>query len=82
MVKPNKKVAKLACAALRRAGYKPKLEPTGGGSDANILNAAGIPTLNMGVGMHNVHTKREYANIKEMVQGAEIVLDIITGVAK
>jgi len=81
-VKPKKKVAKLACAALRRAGYRPKFVPTGGGSDANILNAAGIPTLNMGVGMHNVHTKREYANIKEMVQGAEIVLDIITGAGK
>ncbi|MBN2057410.1 MAG: M20/M25/M40 family metallo-hydrolase [Candidatus Saganbacteria bacterium] len=81
-VHKRQKVVKLVLAAVKRAGFKPQLIPTGGGSDANILNAAGIPTLNMGVGMHRVHTKQEFADISEMVRGAEIVLDIITECAK
>jgi len=81
-VKKNREVVKRALAAVRKVGYKPKLMPTGGGSDANVFNAAKIPTLNMGVGMHRVHTTREYADIREMVKGAEAILNLVVECAK
>ncbi|MBU0672699.1 MAG: M20/M25/M40 family metallo-hydrolase [Candidatus Margulisbacteria bacterium] len=81
-VKKKCKVVKLAFSAIKKAGYKPRLMPSGGGSDANIFNAAGVPTLNMGVGMHRVHTAREYADVNEMVAGAEIVINLIAECAK
>jgi tripeptide aminopeptidase len=53
------------------------LKRTGGGSDANIFNAAGIPTVIMGVGADRVHTTSERIAIEDMVKGAGIVLDLI-----
>jgi len=50
---------------------------TGGGSDANILNAKGFATVIMGVGMQNVHTTSEHISLDDMVATAELVLEII-----
>jgi tripeptide aminopeptidase len=76
-VKENSHVFHLAAKAIKKAGRKPIVKTTGGGSDANIFNAAGVPTVNLGVGMHHVHTTREIARIPYMVKGAEIVLNLI-----
>ncbi|MBU0502144.1 MAG: M20/M25/M40 family metallo-hydrolase [bacterium] len=76
-IKKSTKVMRLAISAVKEAGLKPVLQQTGGGSDANIFNAAGIPTVILGSGMHQVHTTKEYANINEIVQGAEILLGLI-----
>lgn len=76
-VKKSAKVLKLAFAAVKKAGKKPIVKRTGGGSDANIFNADGVPTVNMGVGMRRVHTTAEQIKIADMVLGAEIVLDLI-----
>jgi len=73
-IKKSSKILKLAMAAVKKTGLKPKLKVTGGGSDANIFNAAGLPTIIMGSGMHDVHTTAETANINEMVKGAEAIL--------
>jgi tripeptide aminopeptidase len=76
-IKKNEKALKVAFSAARKAGLKPVLKQTGGGSDANIFNAAGVPTVNIGVGMHKVHTTSEIVKIKEMAKGTEIVLNMI-----
>jgi len=81
-VKPSSQVVQLALAAVRKTGLRPELIRTGGGSDANIFNSAGVPTLIMGVGMHRVHTHKEYALIREMVKGAEAVLNMVEGCAQ
>ena len=40
---------------------------TGGGSDANIFNAKGLPTVVLGVGFEAIHSlSREYAD-KELI---------------
>ncbi|MDD5383064.1 MAG: M20/M25/M40 family metallo-hydrolase [Candidatus Margulisbacteria bacterium] len=76
-VKENSRIFDLVARAVRRAGGKPIAKTTGGGSDANIFNALGVPCLNLGTGMHNVHTTREYARISDMIKGAEVVLNFI-----
>jgi tripeptide aminopeptidase len=78
-IKENSHVFHLAAKAIKKSGRKPKAKTTGGGSDANIFNAAGVPTVNLGVGMHHVHTTKEIARIPYMVKGAEIVLNLILG---
>lgn len=80
-IKKVEKVLKLAVSAVKRSGIKPVLKPTGGGSDANIFNAAGIPTVIMGVGADRVHTTSERIAIQDMFDGAEIVLNLIKEVA-
>lgn len=76
-VKKTSLVMKLAVAAVKKAGIKPIIKRTGGGSDANIFNAAGIPTLIMGVGADQVHTTSERVAIDDMVKGARIILNLL-----
>lgn len=57
--------------AMRQSGFEPKLVSSGGGSDANVFNAAGIPSLVLGIGMEYVHTKNERIskrNLNDLVQ--------------
>lgn len=43
-----------------------RLEDSGGGSDANIINAAGIEVVDIGVGTYELHSTREFVKIEEM----------------
>lgn len=79
-IKKSERVLKLAASAVRKSGIKPVVKKTGGGSDANIFNAAGIPTVIMGVGADRVHTTSERIAVIDMVKGAGIVLDLMRGI--
>jgi tripeptide aminopeptidase len=73
----NEPIVKAAIKALHKSGIKPILKRTGGGSDANVFNLRGIPSIIMGVGMDKVHTTNERVKIRDMVKGAEILLRLI-----
>jgi tripeptide aminopeptidase len=70
-------VVKLACLAAKAMGVEPRLESTGGGSDANIINGYGIPSVVLGMGYSNVHTTSESMPIEQLVAAAEYVVSII-----
>ncbi len=74
---PEAPIVKRAAAAAEALGLTPLLVPTGGGSDANVLNAGGIATVNLSTGMADVHTVNEHIAIADMVQGAELLLRIV-----
>ncbi len=48
-----------AAAALESLGIEPAYVPTGGGSDANALIAAGLPVLNVANGTEHNHQPDE-----------------------
>lgn len=50
---------------------------SGGGSDANIFARNGITTPVLGTGMKDVHTVEESIRIEDMVQSAQLLLEII-----
>jgi tripeptide aminopeptidase len=50
----------------------------GGGSDANILNAAGLQTAILGIGMENVHSVAERIKLSDMIRTADLVVSILT----
>ncbi len=60
--------------AITKSGLEFKSIIAQGGSDANILNARGLPSAVLGCGMHGVHGTTERANLDEMVKCAEILL--------
>lgn len=70
-------VVQLAMQAAKSLGLEPKLESTGGGSDANIINGYGIPSVILGLGYANVHTTDEHMPVEQLVAAAEYVLQII-----
>jgi tripeptide aminopeptidase len=63
--------------AARRAGRVVKPEGMGGGCDANVLNRRGLVVANLGTGMRDIHTVREWLNINDMVSTAEVTLELI-----
>lgn len=68
---------KVVLGAARASGLEPIVKPTGGGSDANILNSKGIKTLNLGIGNEEVHTVNEYIGIEDMVKTAQLAVKIL-----
>ena len=71
------KLIETAIRAGRSAGRKLRIETTGGGSDANILNSKGLDTLILGTGMRNVHTTSEFILLEDMIRTAELMEKII-----
>ncbi|HEY2106963.1 MAG TPA: M20/M25/M40 family metallo-hydrolase [Candidatus Binataceae bacterium] len=63
--------------AARRAGRVVKPEAMGGGCDANILNRRGFVVANLGTGMRDIHTVREWLNINDMISTTEVTLELI-----
>ncbi|MGC5324458.1 M20/M25/M40 family metallo-hydrolase [Brevibacillus sp. SYSU BS000544] len=70
-------VVQKAVAAIKRVNREPKLEKSGGGSDGNIFNGFGIPTVNFGIGYEEIHTTNERMPIEELNKAAELVVAIV-----
>jgi len=73
-------VVKIAMKAAKDIGLQPELHPSGGGSDANIFNKKGFPSVDLAIGMEKVHTVDEYILVKNLKNTAEYVLSIINTV--
>lgn len=73
----NDPVLALALRAIRAVGREPVLKAVGGGSDANVLNARGLPTCVLGTAMSGVHTHEEKASIEDLCRTAELVVAIV-----
>lgn len=78
----NDPVVQIAIQATKDMGLTPTLVPTGGGSDANILNGRGLPAVVLGIGMEKVHSKEEYITIKQLLAGADMVVAITQAAGK
>jgi len=74
-------VVMTAMNAIRSIGRTPRTFPSGGGSDANIFNGMGIPTVNLAVGYEHIHTTKEQIAVADLVKTAELVVAIIQEVA-
>jgi tripeptide aminopeptidase len=76
-INKNSLLIKMAEAAVRSAGVEPAVKKTGGGSDANVFNAAGVQTIIMGVGADQVHTLGERLAIADLIKGTEIIVKLL-----
>ena len=59
---------RIADAALAEAGLEARHIGGGGGSDANVFNARGLPALTLGVGFEHVHSPRESIRLERLEQ--------------
>jgi ABC-type dipeptide/oligopeptide/nickel transport system permease component len=50
-----------------------------GGSDTNVLNQKGLPTVNVGVGMHDIHSVDEWIDAADLARVAAWVGDALLG---
>jgi tripeptide aminopeptidase len=63
--------------AARRIGHVLEPQGTGGGCDANILNQRGIVAANVGTGMREIHTTREWLDINDMIAAVDLTLEVL-----
>lgn len=70
-------VVKIAQQASTKLGLDPFLRTTLGGSDANIYNQKGVPTIVVATGMDKIHTHDEYISRVDLVKTAKLAYEII-----
>jgi len=70
-------VIRVAAAAVRSIRRRMTLETTGGGSDANIFNAHGVPTAIVGCGFDNPHSPAERVAVAELAPLGRLAVGLI-----
>ncbi|OBA05674.1 hypothetical protein A9P44_13285 [Paenibacillus polymyxa] len=75
-------VVQVAQRAIQGLGLATSTFHSGGGSDANVFNGLGIPTVNLAVGYQNIHTTEEKIKADDLVKVAEVVVALIQETTK
>lgn len=70
-------VVQVAKAAISSIGLTPRMFASGGGSDANMFNGNGVPTVNLAVGYEDIHTTKERIKADDIVKVTELVIAIV-----
>jgi tripeptide aminopeptidase len=70
-------IVRLIVAAGERRASRITVTGMGGGCDANILNKRGFEVANLGTGMREIHTVKEWLDVNDMVLAAEVLLEAI-----
>lgn len=73
----DSQVVQIALRAARSLGFEPELRTTLGGSDANIYNAKGVPSLVLATGMKAIHTHDEHVSRKDLADTALLALQVL-----
>jgi tripeptide aminopeptidase len=71
----------LASQALEALGHEPRLVDARGGSDANALVAAGIPSANVANGSIRDHEPDEAVSVKALETALDVVFEIVARAA-
>ena len=71
------RAVELARRAHERLGRTAKLTVIRGGTDGSQLTELGLPTPNLSSGQHNPHSPLEWACLDEMVQAAELLVQLV-----
>lgn len=75
-------VVELVAAACADIGIVPRTFVTGGGSDANIMAAEGVPTVALSCGMTGVHGASESLAVRDLERLAELCVAVAARMAQ
>jgi tripeptide aminopeptidase len=68
---------RIAHDGLRGAGFEPREILSGGAADANVFNEAGLPCVNLGNGMVDIHTPDERIAVDDLEAMVEVTLGLV-----
>jgi tripeptide aminopeptidase len=68
---------RLLAATAPSHGIRPRFVASIGGSDTNILNQKGLPTVNVGVNMHDIHSVAEWIDAADLALVADWLTDAL-----
>jgi tripeptide aminopeptidase len=70
-------IVQLVLRAAAALGHDVASAPMGGGCDANVLNGRGFQVANLGTGMRDIHTVKEWLKTTDMVRTAEVIVEML-----
>lgn len=70
---------RLLLATAGKHGITPSMVSSIGGSDTNVLNQKGLPTVNVGVNMHDIHSVDEWIDAADLARVAAWLTDALLG---
>lgn len=73
----DSEVVKVALAASRNLGMEAFLRTNLGGSDANIYNARGVPSVVVATGMDRIHTHEESIKIADLCDTTTLLIRLV-----
>jgi tripeptide aminopeptidase len=76
-VSERSKIVRLVNQSAENLGLSIDHTASGGGCDANYFNKNGIECANLGTGMKDIHTVKEYLILEEFYRAADIILEVI-----
>lgn len=76
-IEENDTIVKKVKEACENMGLDSHTAASGGGSDTNIFNEKGIKAINLGIGERKPHTLEEHLYIKDLVNTAGLLVEII-----
>lgn len=76
-VSEQSKIVSLVNQSAKNLGLGIEHIASGGGCDANHFNKKGIECVNLGTGMKEIHTVKEYLVLEEFYRAASILLEVI-----
>jgi len=76
-IPPEAPIVRRAVDAASAIGMQLLLTSTGGGSDANVFNERGIPTIIMATGYRDAHATSESQNVPAMARSAELLVQFL-----
>ena len=62
--------------AIRRAELTPSSDAIRGGTDGSNLTQRGLPAPNLFVGMHEIHSQREWVSLQDMAKAVETLVHL------
>lgn len=71
------RIVRLVQEAARRRGREFVVRATGGGCDANVFNGQGLQVANLGTGMREIHTVKEWLDLRDVEIAAELVAEVV-----
>ena len=71
------RAVRFAQQAVEQLGREPRLSIVRGGTDGSRFTELGLPTPNLSTGQHNPHSTLEWACLEEMVQAAEMLVQLL-----
>lgn len=75
---PGDPNVELVSGAVRSIGLVPSVFETGGGSDANVLTAKGLPSIVLACGMTDVHGTDESIKVEDLVALVGLLAAVLT----
>ena len=79
--RPDDLAVRLACDALTRTGFEPRLALSGGAADANVFTARGLQCVNLANGMIDIHTPDERIAVDDLERMVEVTLALVDAAA-